>query len=219
MPNIPTIDSVRAMMPERALWPPGLVWGLHDFTLEGAQGGASFRNTIENAYGGAASLEEWVALAQFINYDGYRAMFEAQSKYRMGLLLWMSHSCWPSFVWQTYDYYLEPSAAYFGCKKGSEPLHIQWNPVTDYVEVVNYSAGERHDLTARVEILNMDGARQWKKSVTLDSREDSAACIKMEYPPGLTAVHFLCLALTHGPDTISTNFYLRGLQGQLSRDS
>ncbi len=49
--------------------------------------------------------------------------------------------CWPSFVWQTYDYYLEPTAAYFGCKKGSEPLHIQWNPVTENIEVVNYSGG------------------------------------------------------------------------------
>ena len=35
-------------------------------------------------------------LAQFVNYDGYRAMFEAQSKNRMGLLIWMSHPCWPS---------------------------------------------------------------------------------------------------------------------------
>ena len=69
-------------------------------------------------------------------------MFEAQSKNRMGLLIWMSHSCWPSFVWQTYDYYFEPTAAYFGAKKASEPLHIQWNPATDNVEVVNYSGGD-----------------------------------------------------------------------------
>ena len=49
-------------------------------------------------------------LAQFVNYEGYRAMFEAQSKNRMGLLIWMSHPAWPSFVWQTYDYYFEPTA-------------------------------------------------------------------------------------------------------------
>jgi len=67
-------------------------------------------------------------------------MFEAQSRNRMGLLLWMSHPAWPSFVWQTYDYYFDPTAAYFGSRKGSEPLHIQWNPLNDDVEVVNYSA-------------------------------------------------------------------------------
>ena len=57
-------------------------------------------------------------------------------------------SRWPSFVWQTYDYYFEPTAAYFGAKKASEPLHIQWNPVTDNVEVVNYSGGDARGLTA-----------------------------------------------------------------------
>ncbi len=63
-------------------------------------------------------------------------------------------------MWQTYDYYFEPTAAYFGAKKASEPLHIQWNPPTDNVEVVNYSAGNATGLTARVEILNMDGSQQ-----------------------------------------------------------
>jgi len=211
MPNIPTVESVRAMMPESARWPQGLDWGLHDFTLTGAQGGESFRNMIEFNYGGADNLEDWVSLAQFLNYEGYRAMFEGQGNLRMGLLLWMSHPCWPSFVWQTYDYYFEPSAAYFGCKKGSEPLHIQWNPVTESIEVVNNSGGNVQGLTATVEVLNMDGAKQWEKSATLDSQEDSAnSCIKIEYPSGLTPLHFLRLSLTHGTGTISTNFYMRG---------
>jgi hypothetical protein len=210
-PNIPAIESVRAMMPESALWPQGLVWGLHDFCLGGAQGGETFRTMIEYGYGGASNVDEWVSLAQFINYGGYRAMFEAQSKYRMGLLLWMSHPCWPSFVWQTYDYYFEPTAAYFGCKKGCEPLHIQWNPVTESIEVVNYSAGNLRGLTATVEVLNMDGTKHWEKSATLDSAEDSVApCIKIEYPPELTALHFLRLSLTRGAEAVSTNFYLRG---------
>ena len=63
-------------------------------------------------------MTEWVRLAQFVNYEGYRAMFEAQSKNRMGLLIWMSHPAWPSFVWQTYDYYFEPTAAYFRREEG-----------------------------------------------------------------------------------------------------
>ncbi|MGC2160293.1 MAG: discoidin domain-containing protein [Silvibacterium sp.] len=213
MPNIPPIESVRQMMPEKAMWPQGLDWGLHDFSLEGAQGGRTFRATIENGYGGAKNAEEWVALAQFVNYEGYRAMFEAQSKYRMGLLLWMSHPCWPSFVWQTYDYYFEPTAAYFGCKKASEPLHIQWNRYTDMIEVVNYSGGNVQGLTAQVEVLNMDGTTMWTKTAALDSKEDSTdACIPMQYPSGLTPVHFLRLALTQAEKTVSANLYMRGLE-------
>jgi hypothetical protein len=211
MPNIPPVESVRAMMPESARWPQGLAWGLHDFCLGGAQGGEVFRNMIEFNYGGADNLEDWVSLAQFLNYEGYRAMFEGQSKYRMGLLLWMSHPCWPSFVWQTYDYYFEPTAAYFACKKGCEPLHIQWNPVTESIEVVNNSGGNAQGLTAAVEVLNMDGTKQWAKSAPLDSTEDSvSACIKMEYSSGLTPLHFLRLSLSRGAERVSTNFYMRG---------
>jgi hypothetical protein len=212
-PNIPSLDSVRLMMPEKALWPQALDWGLHDFCLQGAMGGAGFRTIIENNYGGATNVEEWIKLAQFVNYDTYRAMFESQSKYRMGVLLWMSHSCWPSFVWQTYDYYFEPTAAYYGCKKGSEPLHIQWNCADETIEVVNYNAGKVTGLTASVEILNMDGMRMDLKTATLDSTEDSTTtCINLKYPAGLSPVHFLRLVLSHGTETLSSNFYLRGLQ-------
>ncbi len=213
MPNIMTMDSVRLTMKEADMWPQGRVWGLHDFTTQGAQGGQSFRETIDKGYGGATSAEEWLALAQFVNYDGYRAMFEAQGKNRMGLLIWMSHPSWPTFVWQTYDYFFEPTAAYFGAKKGSEPLHIQWNPTTDSVEVVNYSAGDATGLTAQAEILNIDGAVKWDRSATLDSKEDSVQSpIKLEFPAELSPVHFLRLTLSRGGQAVSTNLYMRGVQ-------
>jgi len=210
MPNIVTLDSVKAMMKESDMWPQGRLWGLHDFCLSGAQGASSFREKIEKSYGGAKDAAEWVSLAQFVNYDGYRAMFEAQGKNRMGLLLWMSHPAWPSFVWETYDYYFDQSAAYFGAKKASEPLHIQWNPLTDDVEVVNYSAGDLTDLSAAIEVMNPDGTRLWTKSAQLDSREDSvAAPIHIEYPAGLAPVHFLRLKLTRKQKVVSENFYWR----------
>jgi hypothetical protein len=131
----------------------------------------------------------------------------------MGLLLWMSHPTWPDFVWQTYDYYFDPTAAYFASKKASEPLHIQWNPRTDNVEVVNYSAGKVTGLTAQVEILNLDGSKQWDKTASLESAEDSVRSpIKIEYPTDLTAVHFLRLKLTRGSQVLSENFYWRGTE-------
>ena len=212
MPNIVTMDSLKAMMPEEAMWPQGRMWGIHDFSLNGAQGGASFRARIEKSYGGAKNVEEWVSLAQFVNYEGYRAMFEAQSKNRMGLLIWMSHPTWPSMVWQTYDYYLEPTAGYFGAKKASEPLHIQWNPSTDQVEVVNYSAGNVEQLVATAEVLNLDGAVKWQARVGLASKEDSVFTgLKMTWPADVSAVHFLRLKLmTINGRTVSENFYWRG---------
>jgi hypothetical protein len=213
MPNIVTFDSLRLMMPESSLWPRGLDWGIHDFNLHSNVRISGLVKMMEDVYGGADNADDWVTLAQFINYDGYRAMFEAQSKNRMGLLLWMSHPAWPSFVWQTYDYYFEPTAGYFGSKKGSEPLHIQWNSFTDNIEVVNYHAGDQTGLNARVEILNMDGSMQWKKTAAVDIPEDSVkAPIKMEYPESLSAVHFIRLRLMRRSEIASENFYWRGAE-------
>jgi Exo-beta-D-glucosaminidase Ig-fold domain/Glycosyl hydrolases family 2/F5/8 type C domain/Glycosyl hydrolases family 2, sugar binding domain len=211
-PNIPTLESVRAMMPESALWPQALDWGLHDFTLAGAQGGVSFRSLIDNGFGGATNAADWITLAQFVNYDTYRAMFEAQGQHRMGLLLWMSHPCWPSFVWQTYDFYLEPTAAYFGCKKASEPLHIQWNSAAEAIEVVNYSAGNIDNLSAQIEVLDMNGKSLMKRNADVESKEDSMVGIGMTYPAGLTPVHFIRLTLEENGKIRSTNFYMRGVE-------
>jgi hypothetical protein len=114
-------------------------------------------------------------------------------------------------VWQTYDYYFEPTAAYFGCKKGSEPLHIQWNPAADTVEVVNYHAGDVENLTARAEILLMDGSVAWAREATLSSEEDSSAePFALELPETLTPVHFIRLKLFQQGTLVSENFYWKG---------
>jgi hypothetical protein len=213
MANIVSMDSLRQMMPAKDQWPQGEVWGLHDFTTHGAQSGGELRTTIEKSYGPAASAEEWVELAQFTNYDGHRAMMEAQSKHRMGVLMWMSHPCWPSFVWQTYDYYLEPTAGYFGAKKGCEPLHVQWNSLEGTVEVVNYSAGHRAGLGVSAAVLNLDGSVQWERKATVDSAEDSVQSpFALAFPKaGLTPVHFVRLKLTEGGRILSENTYMRSL--------
>jgi Glycosyl hydrolase 2 galactose-binding domain-like/Exo-beta-D-glucosaminidase Ig-fold domain/Glycosyl hydrolases family 2/F5/8 type C domain len=212
MPNVMTYESLRKTLPDSALWPQNNLWGMHDYCLESAQGGASFNQMIETGFGKPENARQFTELAQWVNYNGYRAMFEGRSLYRKGLLLWMSHSAWPSMVWQTYDYYLEPTAAYFACKKASEPIHIQWNPVFDSIEVVNYNAGNKTGLTAKAQILNMDGSLKWEKERTLDCREDSTAkCFKLEFPKTLTSVHFIRLVLKQGDKIISENFYWRGL--------
>ncbi len=215
-PAIPPLESVRAMMPERAMWPLGLDWGLHDFTLDGAQGGEAFRTLVDEAYGGATSAAEWIKLGEIVSYEAYRAMFEAQSVHRMGVLLWMSHSCWPSFVWQTYDFYFAPTSSYFACKKGAEPLHIQWNPVSDAVEVVNYSAGTVHGLTAELEIFDLNGHSLGRQSepVARSAEDTTTSAFPIHYPStsGVGGVQLLRLQLTEGPTVRSTNFYLRGAQ-------
>ena len=212
MPAVMTYESMLRTYSPDALWPQNKQWGQHDFTLSGAQAGESFNKLIASGYGEPQSAEEFAQLGQFINYDGYRAMFESRSLNRKGLLLWMSHPAWPSMTWQTYDWYFEPTAAYFGCKKASEPIHIQWNPSDDSIEVVNYNGGYESNMTANARIINLDGSTVWEESITFDCSEDSTTkCIYLEFPETLDDVHFIKLNLTDVNETvISDNFYIRG---------
>ena len=213
MPSVLTYESMLRTFSPEALEPKSILWGQHDYTLNGAQRASSFNEIIENGYGQAKDVKEFSENAQFVNLDGYKGMFESRSINRKGLLLWMSHPAWPSMTWQTYDWYFEPNGAYFGCKKGAEPLHIQWNPAEDVIEVVNYSGGNQKGLTAKAMIMNMDGCIVWEKTCTVDSNEDSTLkCIALEYPVNISEVHFIKLYLTKDGKTISDNFYINGTE-------
>jgi hypothetical protein len=216
MPNVMNYESLVQTFSPDALWPQNSQYGLHDYTLASAQSAASFNAMIEKAFGAPQDARQFADWAQWINYNGYRAIFEGRSEYRRGMQLWMSHPAWPSMVWQTYDYYFDPTGAYFGCKKASEPIHIQWNPVYDYkkedfIEVVNYHAWDRTGLIAKAQLINQDGTVQWEKETTLDVKEDATVkAFNLEYPETLSDTYFIKLTLTENGTVISDNFYWRG---------
>ena len=205
-----------ALEPVNTVAHPNPMYGLHDYTLgrlaNSAQQAESFNELLVQAFGEPADAREFSELAQWINYDGYRAMFESRGQLRRGLLLWMSHPAWPSMVWQTYDYYFEPTGAYFGCKKACEPLHIQLNLLTREVEVVNYHAGDRTGLAAKVSVLDMNGKVLDGYSGELDLPEDSTAVItSLPVPDDVTPVYYVKLELNDADgNPLSTNFYVQG---------
>ena len=95
MPCVPTYESLCRMLSPERLWPIGEAWGQHDFTLQGAQQGSGFCQMVSDVFGEAPDARHFTEWAQWINYNGYRAMYESAQQDRLGLLIWMSHSCWP----------------------------------------------------------------------------------------------------------------------------
>lgn len=214
MPNVMTYEGLARTLKPEALWPQGDEWGQHDYCMQGAQRGATFNAIIEKAFGKVNDAATFTKLAQWQNYDGYRAMYESGSRDRQGLLIWMSHACWPSMTWQCYDYYFEPTAAFFGCKKACEPLHIQWNASTRNVEVVNLCAGNHDNLTAKMELTDIKGRTVKTMQAAVNSNDDSTVV-----PEGLHVddkvslnggnVYFIRLWLNdENGRTLSQNFYV-----------
>ena len=222
MPNVMTYESMKLAFGEENLEPvstldtPNSMYGLHDYALGGSSGPSaqkteSFNKMIAKMFDKPKNAEEFAEWAQWVNYNGYRAMFEGRGEHRRGLLLWMSHPAWPSMVWQTYDYYLNPTGAYFGSKKACEPIHIQWNPVRDDIEVVNYYAGDFAGVTAKAQLISQDGTMVWEKEVSLDVKNDeTVAVMPLEEPEALSNTYFIKLTLKQGDKLLSDNFYVRG---------
>ena len=206
MPNFPNYESLIEMMPAGQAWPPSRLWGVHDFALESAQRGQTFIDAVDSYFGPSPDGETFAARAQWVNYDGYRAMFESRSKQRRGLLLWMSHPAWPSMAFCTYDWFLDCPASYYACRKACEPLHIQWNPVAKQVEVVNSSAGDKTGLRAVAQVYDLFGSVVSTQETALDAREDSTGRLfGIDFPAA--DVSLLRLQLYEGENLVSHNDY------------
>ena len=136
-------------------------------------------------------------------------MYESSQQDRLGLLIWMSHACWPSMVWCTYDYYFEPTAAYFGVKKACEPLHIQYNPVKKVAEVVNFAGGAKNGLLAKAQVFDMYGKLIKEESKEVNVAEDQTLdAVSVSEPD--EEVYYIKLILEQNNQVVSDNFYVMG---------
>ena len=73
------------------------------------------------------------------------------------VLTWMSNPAHPSFVWQLYDYDLEPNSSLFAVESASEMVHIQMNEANGTLQVINNRPRPISGATAHLSILNLDG--------------------------------------------------------------
>lgn len=218
MPAVPTIESVQRMLGDSCLWPVSEKWGQHDFTMQGAQRGESFINMVENRFGASADAREFTQRAQWINYDGYRAMYESAQQDRQGLLIWMSHPAWPSMVWQTYDYYLEPTAAYFGARKACEPLHIMYNALTQKVQIVNITPANHCDMEAAIQLLDVKGNIINTDTLWIDAPADATIDVRDVKWPDDMAIGYLRLRLYERGYLRSDNFYVQAVRPESYRE-
>ena len=100
-------------------------------------------------------IEDFCRKAQMVNMEVFKAIFESLERSHVERLHGRDdldeQPRWPSLTWNTYDYYLEPTAAYFACKKACEPVHVQWNMATGTIKVVNNTLSDLKQLCAERE--------------------------------------------------------------------
>lgn len=176
-----TFESFRKFMPEESWWPRNDMWDKHFFGKSAANAAPDkYFETVAENYGEADGIEDFCRKAQLLNIEVNKAMYEGWQHHlwndASGILTWMSQSAYPSFVWQTYDYYYDLNGAYWGVRKACEPLHIQWSYADNTVKVVNASGEAYNGLRATAAVYNMDGSevKRYAQRAALSSLPNTA---------------------------------------------
>jgi len=208
-PAIPSAMNVRRTLPKSSWWPQDDVWNFHGGLGEFAQF-TNFNTGMKAQFGEAKDLDEYARKAQWMAYDGERAMFEAYSanKYTStGVIQWMLNNGWPSFIWHLYDYYLVPGGGYFGAKKANEPLHILYRFDDRSIAVVNSELVAHDGLEASARLLDLAGKEVFSKKVPVTVGADAVTTLFAV--PAEKGSHFLKLELKDKTGkTVSDNFYV-----------
>lgn len=229
-PEIPVLESLKKMIPADSLWPISDSWLYH-----AARGKfhnlTAYNNAMGQRLGKPTDLKDYLRKAQYMNYEGMRAMYEAFESNRFkatGIIQWMYNSSWPKLWWQLYDYYLMPTGAFYGARKANEPLHISYNYGNHQVEVMNNTRQPTGPLSAKATIYSFQPPakqdtingfqKQWQKIAEVHSLKEQRTQTLFQIPDNLplSKTWFLDLQLfDQEHHVLSTNLYALSTQKDL----
>ncbi|KAL1195384.1 Mannosylglycoprotein endo-beta-mannosidase [Cardamine amara subsp. amara] len=233
--GMPVADTIRATMPPEG-WEiplfkkgsdgfveevPNRMWDYHKYIPYSKPGKVHDQILM---YGAPENLDDFCLKAQLVNYIQYRALLEGWSsrmwtKYT-GVLIWKNQNPWTGLRGQFYDHLLDQTASFYGCRSAAEPVHVQLNLATYFVEVVNTTSKELSDVAIEVSVWDLDGncpySKVFKKVSALPKKVVQISEFKYPKTENAKPVHFLLLKLYNVSDktVISRNFYWLHLPGQ-----
>jgi exo-1,4-beta-D-glucosaminidase len=210
-PQVPPIESLRKMIPEKDLWPINDIWYYHcsrgEFnTLD------TYNEAMTKRLGAPKDLTDYLAKAQFLNYEAMRGMFEAfvaNKHVTTGVIQWMYNSAWPKLWWQFYDYFLMPTGAFYGARKAGTPLHLIYDYGTGSILAVNNTLKPADGLKAVIRVFDIGLKEKFSREVPVALAADEVKKLDVVLPiEGLDKAWFLDLRLfTKDKDVATVNFY------------
>ena len=213
---LPAADQCRKFMPEHLLWPMSVeAWkyreggGFDQLTL--------FHHQAVNGYGVSRSFDEYARKSQAADALAHRALWETWNLARndaTGVLFWYNNTPIPQLGSHAWDYDLDQTASFFAQKNALEPLHAQYEYLSNRVCVVSdvYAA---HDLMVLAEVYDFESRKVWEKTAKV--KTEGEGCWNLFQIPFSDATLSTCLSLPHfvklrlieGGREIASTFYWR----------
>jgi exo-1,4-beta-D-glucosaminidase len=220
MPAVPTLSSLKKMFfnpgadKSNEFFPLDSVWAEHGVWDGDGYAFKAYDKAIRDLYGfNSKSIEEYARISQFVNAEGYRAMFEAAGS-RMwdittGVMLWKLNAAYPEVLWQIYDWFLNPNSAYYFSKKALEPLHVQLNANDNQVSVINNLRKNENKLTVKARIYDSAMNVKWEREERINIKSDSyQEVFKVPQFSDISTLYFVKLQLVNEKgEIVSDNVY------------
>ena len=211
-PQPPPLESLQRMLPADHLWPIDNVWAFH--CARGQFGHLTrYLNAYTNRFGAPISVDEFAFKAQAANYEAMRAMYEAFAvnlPHTTGIIQWMLNPSWPKLYWQLYDYYLVPSGAFFGAKRGAAPVAVIYNYADKGVYLVNQTGKYFGDSQTTVTVYDSNSKKILDQTITnTGAAYGSQKIFDLSSLTSDTPVYFLDLRTVNdfGSEASADNFY------------
>jgi exo-1,4-beta-D-glucosaminidase len=192
--HIPPFASLKQFIPPDKLWPINDTWFFHAGSAPTNSTLTNVRRVIDRRYGPSTGAEMFANKAQLAHYEATRAQFESFAAngwdgHKM-TIYWMLNSHWPSFFGNIFDYFLRPGGAYYGAKKGLQPLSVVFDSYATgnhrqaKVTVVNQTVAGQHDLRVRVRTYDLWGKLRDDRAADHIDVDPNGAVQAMTLPPG-----------------------------------
>ena len=220
VPAVPTLSSLKKFIfklgnqADTPFFPLDSVWAEHGAWDQGGYAFKAYDNAMRKIYGfKTKSVADYARIAQLVNADSYRAMFEAANS-RMweitsGVMLWKLNASYPDVLWEIYDWYLNPNAAYYYAKKACEPLHVQMNANDYEVSVINTYHRPLKNLTVRARVYDSNLNVRWERAEEINMGADRYQDLfSVPQLSEISPVYLVRLELiSQSGETLSSNLY------------
>lgn len=218
-PTLPVYESLKEMMPTEDLWPINKkVWDYMDGN--GFHLMTSLYDDLIKQYGTPSSIQDYAMKGQLVGAMNSKSIWECWNKNKLnygdrfcsGLLFWYHNSPNPQVCARMWDWSLEPTASLYHTMHSLEPIHAQFDYLTNTVSVINDYSYALNDLTLETRIYTIDSKLVSKERINVSVPADGVAnnVATLQFPQDISQVHFVYLSLQDkAGKTLSENFYWR----------
>ncbi len=199
-PVIPEFESLAQMMDSTCFFPvDNYVWDAH---VTDKDRWAELAGAVNRSLGdGGKDALSFCKYGQLFNYRNYQKIAD-ESVCRS---LVVNHPYTTSICGTTYDYFLNPSAAFYACRKAGEMIHVQYSD--GKIRLVNRSSSDMEHLKIGVQWFDLYSKRSeemvCEASLKAESVKDVTDCTQP-----FDGAALLVIGVYQGDEPICENSYV-----------